>query len=810
MSKAQVISIEEQQRLLETSTNLIKSEIYQMRKCLETRHKFMDSLKHASNFLNELRTSNLNPKQYYEIYIIVYDGLEYLSSFLSGSQPNNHLIDLYELVQYAGNIIPRLYLIITIGSLYMNVEEAPISEIMKDMLEMCKGVQQPIRGLFLRYYLIQKTKDHLPVNNKENIEKSVNFCISNFIEMNKLWVRWQHQGHSSQRIKRIEERQELKVLVGSNLVRLSQMECVDCQYYKERILPLLLEQIVKCNDAIAQTYLLDVIIQIFPDEFQLVTLNEFLGCLLQLRPDVDISSLIISLVDRLVDFKKRGIDQASITKNGDFFENFINFIGNLNKLRPDLTADTFCLILSKIMKLSAEYFPENFEHLNILYRLALEKASSIPIDATDKYELILLTPVEYFKNITNFFNLDDNYIKLFAMQRAEMKNKIMTLIIESLIKNNVKIENQKEIKFMSEFLSSSILAEVPTESETKQDLFGSSSKTDVVASSSMTREYEFLCRMLHLIYCFDTLENYKLLMQILPLIKSRAKLDLVVPTFVSIILKLIRKLYLENQDTKSIISMFNEASQLISGIKNLTPSRALHYNLLCAEIANECSLVSVCYEFFIEAFIIYEELLIDSKTQYQALLSIMNKLVVMYDLISLSLEDFEKLTTKAAIYGSRLLKKTDQCRAVYNASHLWWIIKEVDDENLSASTATIASNQNPQHISLKKDDKRVLECLQKSLRIADSVMDSNAKLELFVEILNQSIYYFIHGNEMINVRYLNGLIELIGNSFKELGVSKDSNKTTSVEGTWKHFDRTLKYIKEQRSIDPRFLDLVLS
>ncbi len=41
--------------------------------------------------------------------------------------------------------------------------------------------------------------------------------------MNKLWVRLQHQGHSRDREKREMERRELRILVGTNLVRLSQL-----------------------------------------------------------------------------------------------------------------------------------------------------------------------------------------------------------------------------------------------------------------------------------------------------------------------------------------------------------------------------------------------------------------------------------------------------------------------------------------------------------------------------------------------------------------------------------------------------------
>lgn len=43
----------------------------------------------------------------------------------------------------------------------------------------------------------------------------------------------QHQGHSKYKEKRERERQELRILVGTNLVRLSQLEGVDVETYKK-------------------------------------------------------------------------------------------------------------------------------------------------------------------------------------------------------------------------------------------------------------------------------------------------------------------------------------------------------------------------------------------------------------------------------------------------------------------------------------------------------------------------------------------------------------------------------------------------
>ena len=63
--------------------------------------QIMESLKAASSMLAELRTSSLGPKQYYELYMAVFDSLRHLSGYLAEAhaEGKQHLADLYELVQ---------------------------------------------------------------------------------------------------------------------------------------------------------------------------------------------------------------------------------------------------------------------------------------------------------------------------------------------------------------------------------------------------------------------------------------------------------------------------------------------------------------------------------------------------------------------------------------------------------------------------------------------------------------------------------------------------------------------------------------
>jgi vacuolar protein sorting-associated protein 35 len=188
----------------------------------------------------------------------VTDELRHLEIYLVDEfQKGRQVSDLYELVQYAGNIVPRLYLLITVGLVYIKTKPVLCRDVLKDMVEMCRGVQHPLRGLFLRNYLLQCTRNVLPdipdtsaevvqigsIESEDSngsaggtVQDSIDFVLMNFGEMNKLWVRMQHQGHSRDKDRREKERQDLRILVGTNLVRLSQLECIDVDRYMKVII----------------------------------------------------------------------------------------------------------------------------------------------------------------------------------------------------------------------------------------------------------------------------------------------------------------------------------------------------------------------------------------------------------------------------------------------------------------------------------------------------------------------------------------------------------------------------------------------
>ena len=82
--------------------------------------------------------------------------------FLEEKKRGRKMADLYEAVQQSSEIFPRLYLMMAAGTAYAKSKEAPAKEIMRDLIEMAKGIQNPIRGLFLRYYMLKKLKEVFP------------------------------------------------------------------------------------------------------------------------------------------------------------------------------------------------------------------------------------------------------------------------------------------------------------------------------------------------------------------------------------------------------------------------------------------------------------------------------------------------------------------------------------------------------------------------------------------------------------------------------------------------------------------------
>jgi vacuolar protein sorting-associated protein 35 len=701
----------------------------------------------------------------------VFDALRYLSVHLRENHPVNHLADLYELVQYAGNIIPRLYLMITVGTAYMAIEGAPVKELMKDMMDMSRGVQHPIRGLFLRYYLSGQARDCLPTGDSDgpegNLQDSINFVLTNFVEMNKLWVRLQHQGHSREREQRTQERKELQLLVGSNVVRLSQL--VDLQAYKNGILAPLLEQVVQCRDVLAQEYLLEVITQVFPDEFHLHTLDQFLGAVSRLNPHVNVKGIVIGLMDRLSDYAERESqneseedrekleeealanllekvklgapgaaqdasappeesktrdegdnpedDAASTTEtpkkddeptpsvaeteatavNGDepqpatkrrgipenvpLYEIFFGQVKNLVQAQHLPIQDTIALCGS-LTNLALNIYPEKLEFvdqvLDYAHSKVKEHANSADLHSQPAQQSLLAllqSPLRRYVSIFTALSLP-TYVPLFQSQTYPTRRAVAGEVARTLLKSQTLISTPAHLENVLEVLKVLI-------KEGSQPPAGYPGvvqpRARALETDETMEEQGWLARLVHLIHSDDNDTQFRLLQMARKAYgEGNERIRTTTPPLVTAGLKLARRFkarehYDDNWSSQSsaLLKFLHSAISTLYTRVNGSGAAELSLRLFCncGQVADMTGFEEVAYEFFAQAFTVYEEAISDSKAQFQAVCVISSAL---HRTRNFGKENYDTLITKCAQHASKLLRKPDQCRAVYLASHLWW------------------------------------------------------------------------------------------------------------------------------------------
>lgn len=876
----------EEGKLLSESLNTVKIQVQQMRRHLEL-DQLMDALKSASLMLAELRTSSLSPKQYYELYMAVFDALRHLTNYLydAHTQSRHHLADLYELVQYAGNIVPRLYLMITVGSVYMSIPDAPVKEIMKDMMEMSRGVLHPIRGLFLRHYLSGQTRDHLPIGVDNgpcgNLQDSTSFVLTNFVEMNKLWVRLQHQGHSRDREKREMERRELRILVGTNLVRLSQLEGVDLDMYQRTILPHILEQVVSCKDVIAQEYLMEVVIQVFTDEFHLHSLGPFLTATAQLHPKVNIKQIVIALIDRLAAYaareaesedpeetkrqeeaaakrlaekvKKARVKESVVSsptssappetdawgeeastsptsptsptaepsqtngtseekekekdkgkekvdapirkfrgvpENVQLFEVFWQQVVQLITARPDLSIQDITALLVSLINLSLSCYPDRLEYVDQVLGFAANKIKEFESNpdlhaqqTTSNLSALLAAPINSYQSVLTLLAIP-NYVPLLSRQLFSTRRSIAQSIISSVLKNETVVETPEDVDGVLELCS--VLIKDQSDSSGAGPNGQGPSKSHPLSGAyhereELAEEQGWVARMVHLFKTDSLGVQFELLQTARRHFETGGeRMRFTFPALITSSIKLCRQ-YKNREDVEA--NWRTEVSTILKFVRQLTsilctnveaPHIGLRLFLLSAQIADECGFEDLAYDFYVQAFSTYEDNISESRAQLQAITLIISTLA---GARVFGVENYDTLITKAALHGAKLLKKSHQSNAVVLASHLWWQERDQpraadgEDKGTGEPAEKVkASEEDPDTVKAfpHQDSKRVLECLQKSLRIANSAIEEIVTVQLYCDALDHYLYYLDRGVPDVEAKYVNSLVELITGSIDNI------------------------------------------
>ncbi|KAF2312434.1 hypothetical protein GH714_034671 [Hevea brasiliensis] len=743
--------VEDEEKWLAAAIAGLQQNAFYMHRALDS-NNLRDALKYSAQMLSELRTSKLSPHKYYELYMRAFDELRKLEMFFKEETRRGcSIIDLYELVQHAGNILPRLYLLCTVGSVYIKSKEAPAKDVLKDLVEMCRGIQHPVRGLFLRSYLSQVSRDKLPdigseyEGDAETVMDAVEFVLQNFTEMNKLWVRMQHQGPAREKEKREKERSELRDLVGKNLHVLSQIEGVDLEMYKDTVLPRVLEQVVNCKDELAQFYLMDCVIQVFPDEYHLQTLEVLLGACPQLQPSVDVKTVLSRLMERLSNYAASSAEVLPEFLQVEAFSKLNNAIGTVIEAQVDMPIFGAVTLYSSLLTFTLHVHPDRLDYADQVLGACFKKLSSKgKLDdsrATKQIVALLSAPLEKYNDVVTALKLS-NYPKVMEYLDSETNKVMATVIIQSIMKNKTNISTAGKVEALFELITGLI-----------KDLDGAHEEVD---EDDFNEEQNSVARLIQMLHNDDPEEMYKIICTVRKWIMTGGprRLPFTVPPLVFSSLKLVRTLQGQDQGQdenpfgdessitpKKIFQLLNQTIEVLSTVP--APELALQLYLQCAEAANDSDLEPVAYEFFTQAYILYEEEVSDSKAQVTALHLMIGTLQRM---VVFGVENRDTLTHKATGYSAKLLKK------LINAELFMGV-----------------------HISFG-----VLICLKRALRIANAAQQmsnaargSTGSAMLFVEILNKYLYFFEKENPQITAAVIQSLIELIKTEMQSESVTPD-------------------------------------
>lgn len=285
---------------------------------------------------------------------------------------------------------------------------------------------------------------------------------------------------------------------------------------------------------------------------------------------------------------------------------------------------------------------------------------------------LLLAPVQSYFSIFTALSLP-NYIPLLHAQPYPTRRAVAGEIARTLLQNQIKIDSEERLASILEILR--VIIKEGTQQAPNYS--GGPLQRRGAETDETIEEQGWLARIVHLIQAPKNDVQYKLLqLAQKSFIEGGERIKHTYPPLITASLKLARSYktreHLDDNWSTQTQSLYKFTHALLSSLYtrvNGFNDMALRLFVTCGQIADQTGHEEVSYEFFAQAFTVYEEAISDSRAQFQAVCCIANAL---HQTRGFGKENYDTLITKAALHGSKLLKKPDQCRAVYLASHLWW------------------------------------------------------------------------------------------------------------------------------------------
>eukprot|EP00466_Bigelowiella_natans_P005977 jgi/Bigna1/56656/estExt_Genewise1Plus.C_1110021 len=712
---------------------------------------------------------------------MVTEALDHLESYIAKTFSKNNkckfgVLDLYEHVQHSGQIIPRLFLMIAVGSVAITQMRAPAKDILFDLVEICSGVQHPMRGLFLRNYLSRTTQSKLPDKGSQyegylggNVRDAIEFVLRNFVEMIKLWVRMREKNRNSSSISSSSlyfseqsrmERSNLKELVGAPLNNLSHISGLDLDLYRQVVLPRILEQTVNCKDVMAQEYLMEAIIKAFAADFHLSSLQMFLETLVHLQQEVNSSQILMSMMHRL----STSADALKLAESDSFplihhySSDVVRLLLQTSMKKKKLLLDGSITLLFSILELQAaqmKFCLQSFPSRSLQYAdgvlaftVSTLRQSCGPREQLDQKSAemvrLLLTLPLYSLGI-QILHLEF-YLPLLSFLAHGDRREIAGVICGAVVQEGSKLDTIEKVSKLFKYLEPSLEEHKTRRRRRKR---GTNRDDDNNYDNSIfVREQENISLLFQLIQHPDTDQQYELYKTVRQQFGRGGKRRMrhSIPPLVFGALDLIVRIVAKSRTNHDQIRprhVFVFIHQILSSAyANFYPESAICLFLKAAKLADSLSMELIAYEFVAQAFVICEDEHQNQQRRFRVISIIVSTLETFH---CFSLENWNSLVLKASQLSAKLKSSRDKARSIANCSHLYW--------------PSTNDRRSERDAKILRHDRKLIKCLQRALKAANECYEN--QIELFVEILNKYIFFYEEGCTTVGVKYLQGLICLI-------------------------------------------------
>lgn len=791
----------------------------------------------TAGLISLLKIDLLTPSNYYLLYTEIYDIIQGTIEYYIREETLRgiKIKYIYESVQQSQFLIPRLYLMIITGSIYLELYPKNYREILYDLINMVKCEQKPLRAFWLRFFLFKYTKDKLPIKNGDYINNkdyffdyfkvSMNFLMENLHYMNHYILRVKKEISIDNEILSEKDRENMILSQQEVIEEISNIKYLTKNYFENKILPKLIEIICDSED---DWYIQKILLESIIKNFKIDLYYESQGIYIILysisklmsNKQMDVVTIIINLLNHYIKFIK-----AQKIINIELKDNVVNkiekvlhlFLLKYNELQisynnsGEKEFNKFIDLDTIFMKFVYKLLKKDEKRLKIINhiidlchkRIQLYKGQFNYESLTKICLLIEISLKKY--TIYELTNLDKLIIYLDYNSRKEIGLNLIQSLTNKSNKNYYLDTSEKVQKLIELILP--LMAEIKDDNEENN------------YNEYMKEEEQkiYLCKLLSSFNSKKPEIMVDIFAKIFKFLISGPKKDIfsTIQSLICYIINFMNKIEIfyeykkeEIKDKNSNIFNNNDTTYLFDiNIENDEVKIKEYYIKLIEDILKqlkECMLI------------IKKESIVKAFKYYLLIFCQMNK---MTDIIEINKKLFTELFQyffDEALNIWKNINNDEDLTIKYNlflylCGYLPFFTKIIDKEKiidiveLFESQMTNINDKKFQYdiimnicdiyFFIYKDKEKVRDSLNKSLEIIKNNLDNLENKKLLIKLMNKILYYI----EKEDIYALIEILNFIINEIKDKAIFKEEKTNDDLNEIYNYYKNTLNLINQRKN-----------